>query len=169
MKKCSDENLGNSAWKIGFFEYLCTSIFVSIPSPAELLNNRVYKGFSLFLNLHLAHFRYKRHSDRKPDPFERAGNVNHDKQATDLPKINEGSDVWYHDHNKDIWGKGTVIEWDQNDRSYTLVNVHGKIVSWNHIDLKKCFNKVEHKDHGEIPKPPTKSVKPKSSVTDKIS
>ena len=93
--------------------------------------------------------------------------INHDKQATDLPKINEGSDVWYHNHNKDIWGKGMVVEWDQNHRSYTLVNYCGKMVIHNCIDLKKCFNKVGHKDYGKIPKPPTKAVKPKSSVTHK--
>ena len=85
--------------------------------------------------------------------------MNHDKQATDLPKINKGSDVWYCDHNKDIWGKGTVVEWDQNDRSYTLVNEHGKIVSHNYTDLKKSFNKIEHRDHGKIPKSPIKCVK----------
>ena len=93
--------------------------------------------------------------------------MNHGKQATDLPKINESSDIWYHDHNKDIWEKDTVVEWDQNDRSYTLVNEHGKIVSHTCIDLKKCFNKVEHKDHGKILKTPTRSVKPKSSVIHK--
>ena len=63
--------------------------------------------------------------------------MNHDKQVTDLPKNNEGSDVWYCDHNKDIWEKDTVVEQDQNDRSYTLVKEHGKIGSCNCIDLKK--------------------------------
>ena len=47
------------------------------------------------------------------------------------------------------------------------MNEQGKIVSCNCIDLKKCFNKVEHKDHSKIPKPPTKSVKPYSDVTNK--
>ena len=36
--------------------------------------------------------------------------MNHDKQARDLTKMNEGSNVWYCDHNEDIWEKGTVIE-----------------------------------------------------------
>ena len=42
--------------------------------------------------------------------LEEKEKINHDKLATDLPKINEGSDVWYYDHNKDIWKKGTVVE-----------------------------------------------------------
>ena len=45
------------------------------------------------------------------------------------------------------------------------MNECGKIVSCNCVDLKKCLNKVEYEDHGKIPKPPTMSVKPKSSVT----
>ena len=49
MKKFSDDNLGNTARKIGLLEYLCTSISDSIPSPAKLLNNWVYKGFQPFL------------------------------------------------------------------------------------------------------------------------
>ena len=40
-----------------------------------------------------------------------------------------------------------------------------KNVSHNCVDLKKCFNKVEHKDLGKNPKLPTMSVKPKSIVT----
>ena len=45
------------------------------------------------------------------------------------------------------------------------MNEHGKIVSCKCVDFRKCFKKGKHKDHGKIPKPPTKSVRPKSSVT----
>ena len=34
------------------------------------------------------------------------------------------------------------------------MNEHGKIVSCNCVDLKKCFNKVEHKHHGKFPNHP---------------
>ena len=34
--------------------------------------------------------------------------VNHDKQATDLHKISEGSDVWYCDHIR-IFGKKVLL------------------------------------------------------------
>ena len=60
MKKCSDDNLGNFAWKIGLLEYLCTPSSDSIPSPTGLLNNRVYKGFQSFLKLPQAHFRLQK-------------------------------------------------------------------------------------------------------------
>ena len=49
LKKCSDDNLGHSAWELGLLEYLCTPISDSIPSPAELLNKRVYTHFQPFL------------------------------------------------------------------------------------------------------------------------
>ena len=156
MQECSNENLGNSAWKIGLLEYLCTLISDSTPSPAELLNNRVYKGFKSFLKPSLSSFQVTKDMvTGNMISLKEKEKINHDKQARDLPKIDEGSDVWYHDHNKDIWEKGTVVEQVKNDRSYTLVNEHGKIVSHNCADLKKHFNKVEQKDHGKIPKPPS--------------
>ena len=159
LKKCLDDNLGNSTQKIGLFEYLCTLISDSIPSPAELLNNMDYKGFKPFLKPLSSSFRVTK--DTVPGnliSLKEREKMNHDEEVTDLPKINEGSDVWYQDHNKDVWEKGTAVKGD-------LVNDDGKIERHNCVDYKKCFNKVEHKDHGNIPKPPTKSVKSQSSVT----
>ena len=49
MKKCADEKLGNSAWRIGFIEYLCTLISDQLPSLAEILNSCIYKGYQPFL------------------------------------------------------------------------------------------------------------------------
>ena len=48
-KKCIDEKLGNSTWRIGLILYLCTSISDSLLSPAEILNQRVYRGYQSFL------------------------------------------------------------------------------------------------------------------------
>ena len=109
MKKCSDNNLDNSVWKICLLEYLCTQISDSIPSPAELWNNRVYKGFLPFLRPSSSSFKFTK--GRVTDnliSLKEKEKMNYDKQATDLLKINEGSDVWYCDHNKDIWKKVTV-------------------------------------------------------------
>ena len=66
MKNC----LGNPAWKIGLFKYLCTPLSDSIPSP-YLLDNRVYNctAFSqTFIKLILGN---KSHSDRQPDLHKR--------------------------------------------------------------------------------------------------
>ena len=49
IKKCPDEKLGNSAWRIGLTENLCTPISNQLPSPAEILNSRIYKGYQPFL------------------------------------------------------------------------------------------------------------------------
>ena len=48
MKKCADEKLGNSAQRIGLIEYLCTPISDQLPSPAEILNSCIYKGYQPF-------------------------------------------------------------------------------------------------------------------------
>ena len=50
MKKCMDEQLGNSAWRIGLIQYLCMPISDSLQSSAEILNQRVYKGYQPFLH-----------------------------------------------------------------------------------------------------------------------
>ena len=48
MKKCADKKLGNSAWRIGLIEYLCTPISDQLSSPAEILNTHIYKGYQTF-------------------------------------------------------------------------------------------------------------------------
>ena len=111
IKKCSDDNLGNSAWKIGLLEYSCIPIFDPIPSPAELLNDRVYKGFQPLFKPSSSLFQVTK--DTMTDnliSLKEKEKMIHNKQASDLPKINEGSDIWHCDHNKDIWRKGTVVE-----------------------------------------------------------
>ena len=111
MTKCSNDNFGNPAWKIDLLEYLCIPISDSFPCPAELLNNRVNKGFQPFLKPSFSSFQVTK--DIVTDnliSLKEKEKLYHDKQATDLPKINKGSDVWYYDHNKDIWKKGTVVE-----------------------------------------------------------
>ena len=118
-------------------ECLCTSISDSIPSPAELLNDRVYKGFQPFLKPLSSSFQVTKETmtDNLISLKEKE-EMNHDKQVTELPKINEDSDVWYCDHNKDVWGKCNVVELGQNGSIYTLVNEHGKIVSHNHVEIE---------------------------------
>ena len=111
MKKCSDDSLGNSAWKVGLLEYLCTPISDSIPNPAEVLSNRVYKGFQPFLKPSLSSFQVRKDMvTENLISLKEKEKMNHDKQATNLPKINVGSDVWYCDHKKDVWENGTVVE-----------------------------------------------------------
>ena len=73
MKKCSDDNLYNSAWKIGLLEYFCTPSSDFIPSPAELLNNSVDIGLSLFSSFGKLISGYKRNGDRQPDLFKGEG------------------------------------------------------------------------------------------------
>ena len=74
VKKCSDNNLGSSAWKIGLLEYQCTPISDSIPSPAELLKKQVLQMFSAFSQTFIKLISgYKRQSDRQPDLLEREG------------------------------------------------------------------------------------------------
>ena len=48
MKKCTDEKFGISAWRIGLIEYLCTPISDQLPSPSEILNSCIYKGYQPF-------------------------------------------------------------------------------------------------------------------------
>ena len=88
MKKCSDENLGNSALEIGLLEYLCTPISDSIPSPSEILNNRVYKGFQPFLKSLLSFFQVTKDTVRDNlISLKEKEKINHDKQAMELTKI----------------------------------------------------------------------------------
>ena len=85
---------------------MCTPVSDSIPNPAELLNNRVYKGFQPFIKPSSSAFQVTK--DAVSDnliSFKEREKMNHNKQATDLPKINEGGDVWHCNHNKDIWKK----------------------------------------------------------------
>ena len=103
MKKCSDDNSGNSVWKIGLLEYLCIPISDFIPNPAELLNNRVYKDFQPFDKPSFSSFQVTK--DMVTDnliSLKEKEKMNHERQVRDLSKTNKGSDVWYHDHNKDI-------------------------------------------------------------------
>ena len=82
MKKCSYDNLDNSAWKISLLKYLCTPISDSIPCPAELLYNRVYKDFQPFLKPSLSPFRVTK--DMLTDnliSLKEMGKMNHDKKA----------------------------------------------------------------------------------------
>ena len=48
MKNCTDKKLEN-AWRIGLIEYLCTPISNELPSPTEILNLHIYKGYQPFL------------------------------------------------------------------------------------------------------------------------
>ena len=49
MKKCRDKKVGNCAYRIGLIKYLCTLISDSLPSPVQILNQRVYKVYQPFL------------------------------------------------------------------------------------------------------------------------
>ena len=49
---------------------------------------------------------------------------------SDKPVIVEGQNIWYRNHVKNIWGKGTIVHRDDtSDRRYTLVGKNGKILS----------------------------------------
>ena len=64
MKKYRDKKLGNCAWRIGLIKYLCTPISDSLLSPAEILNQRVYKGHQPFLcDNHTMNCRYEMTTD----------------------------------------------------------------------------------------------------------
>ena len=69
----------------------------------------------------------------------------HDRSFSDKPVIAEGQNVWYRNHVKNIWEKGTIVDRDDtSNRSYTLVGENGKILSHNCVDLKLCHTKVSH-------------------------
>ena len=78
-----------------FGKYLCTAISYFIPSPAKLLNYWVCKGFQPFLQPSLSSFQVKKDIvTNNLIPLKEKGKMTHDRQATDLPKIIEGSVVY---------------------------------------------------------------------------
>ena len=131
----------NSAWRIGLIDYLCTPISDQLPSPAEILNSHIYKDYQPFL---CSSFR----SDSvtvKCVERKKELKLYHDRSFSDKPVIAEGQNVWYRNHVRNIWEKGTIIHRDDtSNRSYTLVGENGKILSCNHVDLKLCHTKVSH-------------------------
>ena len=66
-----------------------------------------------------------------------------DRSFSDKPVIAEGQNVWYRNHVKNIWEKGTIVDRDDiSNSSYTLVGENGKILPCNPADLKLCHTKV---------------------------
>ena len=130
MKKCIDKKLGNSAWRIGLIEYLCTPI--SDQLLAEMLNSCIYKGYQPFLCS----------SSRSESVTDK---LYHDRSFSDKLVIAEGHNVWYRNQVKNIWEKGTNVDRDgTSSRSYTLVGENGKILSQNCVGLKLCHTRVSH-------------------------
>ena len=129
------QKLGNSAWRIGFIEYLCTPISDQLPSLAEILNSCIYKSFQPFLC-----------SSSRPDFItdklverKKEKKLYHDKSFSYKPVIAEGQNVWFRNHIKNIWENGTIVDKDDtSNRSYTLDKENSKILSHNHVDLKLC-------------------------------
>ena len=122
-------------------EYLCTPISNQLPSLAEILNSHIYKGYQPFL------CSSSRPASVTEKLFERKKEekVYHDRSFSDKQVIVEGQNVWYRNHVKNIWEKGTIVDRDDtSNRSYTLVGENDKILSHNHVDLKLCHTKVSH-------------------------
>ena len=161
MKKCLDEKLGNIAWRICLIKYLCIPISHSLLSPAEILNKRVYKGYQPFLcDNHTLNCRSGTTIDK---PIERKKNEkfyrDSSKSVSDKPIIPEGQNIWYRNHIKNIWEKGTIIDRDDTSgKSYTLVWENGKILSHNHIDWKIRHTNVLHKNLEAKLSPPIPSI-----------
>ena len=131
MKKCTDEKLGNSAWRIGLIEYLCKPISHQLPSPAEILNSHIYKGYQPFL---CSSSRSESVTDKCVE-WKKEEKLYHDRTFSDKPVSAEGQNVWYRNHVKNIWEKGTIIDRDDtSNRSFTLVGENGKVLSHNHVD-----------------------------------
>ena len=77
---------------------------------------------------------------------------NRSKSVSDKLIIPEGQNIWYRNHVKNIWEKGTIVDRDDTSgRSYTLVGENGKILSHNCIDLTFCHTNVLHKNFPPIP------------------
>ena len=140
IKKCADQKLGNSAWRFGSIEYLCTPISDQLPSLAEILNSRIYNSYQLFcdLLLGLSQALINLLKGEKKRNFT----MIHLFQISQLLVKDK---MWYRNHVKNIWEKGTIVHRDDiSNRSYTLFGENGKILSHNHVDLKLCHTKVLH-------------------------
>ena len=121
MKKCPDKKLGNHAWRIGLIEYLCIPISDQLPSLVEILNSCIYKGYQPFLCSSVTDKLVERKKEEKHY---------HDRSFSDKPVIAEGQNVWYRNHVKNIWEKGTIIDRDDtSNRSYSLDGENGKGVT----------------------------------------
>ena len=101
MKKCADEKLGNSAWRIGLIEYLCTSISDQLPSMAEILNPHILKSYQPFL----CSFSRSESVTDKLVERKKEEKLYHDRSFSDKLVIAEGQNVWYRNHVKNIWDK----------------------------------------------------------------
>ena len=141
MKKCTDERLGNSAWRIGLKEYLCTPISDQLPSPAEILNSPIYKGYQPFL---CSSSRPESVTDKLVEG-KKEEKLYIDRSFSDKSVIAEGENVWYRNHVKNIWEKEIIVDRDDtSNRSYTLVGENGKTLSGNCVALKLYHTKVSH-------------------------
>ena len=115
MKKCTDKKLGNSAWRIGLIEYLCTPISDQLPSLAETLNSCIYKGYLPFL---CSSSRSESATDKLVER-KKEKKLYHDRSFSDKLVIAEEQNVWYRNHIKNIWEKGTIVDRDDTSKGAT--------------------------------------------------
>ena len=122
-------------------EYLRTSISDQLPCLPEILNSCIYKGNQPFL---CSSSRSESVTD-KLVKRKKEEKLYYDKSFSDKPVIAERQNVWYRNHVKNIWEKGTTVDRDDtSNRNYTQVGENGPILSQNCVDLKLCHTKVSH-------------------------
>ena len=98
MKKCRDEQLGNSTWRIGLIEYLCTPISDQLLSLTEIMNSYIYKGYQPFL---CSSSRSESVTDKLVER-KKEEKLYHDRSYSDKSVIAEGQNVWYRNHVRHI-------------------------------------------------------------------
>ena len=126
MKKWPDRKLGNNAWRISLIDYLCAPISDQLPSPTEILNSHIYKGYQPYL---CSYSRSESVTDKLVER-KKEEKLYHDRSLLDKPVIPKGQNVWYRNHVQNIWEKGTTVDRDDtSNRSYTLVRKNDKILS----------------------------------------
>ena len=122
-------------------EYFCTPISDQLSSLAEILNSYIYKGYQSF-------FCSPPRSESVIDKLvemKKEEKLYHDRSFSHKPVTAEGQNVWYRNHVKNIWEKGTIIDRDDtSNRNYILTGENDKILSHNCVDLKLCHTKVSH-------------------------
>ena len=127
----------------------------------EILNQKVYKGHQLFqCDNHTLNCRSEITTDNLIESTKEE-KFYHDryKSVSEKPIIPEGQNIWYRNHVKNIWEKGTVVDRDDiSGRSYTLVGENGKILSQNCIDLKLCHTNVSHRNLAAKLSPPISNI-----------
>ena len=106
MRKCK---YTNPNWRLGLLEYLCTPLSEKLPSPAELLAGRQFKGLQTTLSEKLTpDTSFSEQVMEQLVAKKEMEMLQHDKSTHDLQIFAIGSTVMYYDHRSKSWLVGRI-------------------------------------------------------------